>query len=208
MTRWYYALTGDIAASQSIHFIQPYVYLSAIFFSISWLLTILLMIQRKFILKLRNLATHDSMTNLYNRRQFEEDLLYNSQERSGTLFIIDLNRFKHINDKYGHQIGDSLLKKISKILVSEFSNDNIYRIGGDEFAILSESEKEIEMKKQILKTMNQDITVDSIEITISASVGAALLNNYSNAEDLYRAADQEMYKLKIEQDKLKKQPKK
>ena len=92
--------------------------------------------------QLRKLANHDSLTGLYNRRRFIEELKaevmdVTRKDRSSALFFIDLDQFKYINDACGHPAGDRLIRKVADELYRSISKgDVIARFGGDEFAIL------------------------------------------------------------------------
>ncbi|MDH5621369.1 MAG: diguanylate cyclase, partial [Gammaproteobacteria bacterium] len=95
--------------------------------------------------QLRELANHDSLTGLYNRRRFVEELRAEVMhvmrtERSSALFFIDLDQFKYINDACGHPAGDRLIRKVADELRRSIgANDVIARFGGDEFVILARS---------------------------------------------------------------------
>ena len=92
--------------------------------------------------QLRKLANHDSLTGLYNRRRFVEELKaevmgVTLEDRCSALFFIDLDQFKYINDACGHPAGDRLLKKVADELCRSIGKDDVIaRFGGDEFAIL------------------------------------------------------------------------
>ena len=92
--------------------------------------------------QLRKLANHDSLTGLYNRRRFVEELKaelmdVTNKKRSSALFFVDLDQFKYINDACGHPAGDRLIQKVADELFRSISKgDVIARFGGDEFAIL------------------------------------------------------------------------
>jgi len=92
--------------------------------------------------QLRKLANHDSLTGLYNRRRFIEELKaevmdLTRKDRSSALFFIDLDQFKYINDACGHPAGDRLIRKVADELFRSISKDDVIaRFGGDEFAIL------------------------------------------------------------------------
>ena len=97
---------------------------------------------RKLAQKLSWQASHDSLTGLYNRRKFEEQVkvaIADAHQNSSyhALCYLDLDRFKIVNDSCGHTAGDELLKQVTKLLRQEISNDNIFaRLGGDEFGLL------------------------------------------------------------------------
>lgn len=98
--------------------------------------------QREMKEKLRHQADHDSLTGLYNRRRFEEEvadqLSYARRySRPGALLLMDLDSFKFVNDSYGHPAGDGLLFDVGSILAANVrETDVVARIGGDEFAVL------------------------------------------------------------------------
>jgi diguanylate cyclase (GGDEF)-like protein/PAS domain S-box-containing protein len=91
--------------------------------------------------QLRHLADHDVLTGLYNRRRFESELSHHLADRragdAGAVLLLDLNRFKEINDRYGHHAGDRVLVDVAEVLRKRLRrSDVIGRIGGDEFAVL------------------------------------------------------------------------
>ena len=83
-------------------------------------------------------AEHDSLTDLLNRGSFDKILkIYEANGSSFALIIIDVDSFKSINDTYGHAEGDAILKSVAALLVNAFrSVDYVFRIGGDEFAVI------------------------------------------------------------------------
>ena len=89
---------------------------------------------------MKDLAMRDGLTELYNRRVFDETLAQKvkcSDMRPVSLLIIDLDNFKRVNDTYGHQAGDQVLKTFGKILKESCrGNDLVARFGGEEFAII------------------------------------------------------------------------
>lgn len=87
-------------------------------------------------------ANTDQLTDLYNRRYFYEYMTRNKiMSRHVNLFYIDLDNFKKINDEYGHQVGDTALVMVAKLLKQTFSGDFLARIGGDEFLVVVLGEK-------------------------------------------------------------------
>ena len=108
-------------------------------------------------------AYHDQLTGLYNRRAFLEHAYLVSASifrRNGTLaiMIIDLNKFKQINDIYGHQAGDEVLKLASQKLKNQLrKSDLIARIGGDEFVVLAEVENPEDAEKVAKKLRIQSV---------------------------------------------------
>ena len=154
-----------------------------------------------------NMAYYDPLTNLPNRRLFEKNLdsMIEKSKINHDVFsvmFLDLDRFKNINDSFGHKLGDQVLVEISQ-MVTNICKDEclVCRFGGDEFVLIC---SEIENKDQatdfatkIIKQIEQPIKIDEISIYISASIGVAFYpeDGYS-MELLVRNADTAMYKSK------------
>ncbi|HAG52459.1 MAG TPA: hypothetical protein DCL21_01595 [Alphaproteobacteria bacterium] len=162
--------------------------------------------QSKLIKQLKEDAHQDSLTKLWNRRKFQQDLEksieYNRRyTRSSGLLFIDVNHFKAINDTLGHLAGDNVLQHISEVLKKHCRvNDEVYRLGGDEFVVLMpEVEEEIASKKAkiieetIIKT---PCTFQNQEICISVSVGSGLIDGSKDKNSVLEIADKQMYKAK------------
>ena len=157
--------------------------------------------------RVEHLAVHDPLTNLYNRRGLYEQLnqLISRSQRnhySSVVIFIDLDGFKSINDEFGHESGDVLLKQISesyKKIVRQ--TDTIARIGGDEFVILmtdiSESNALIIKVEQFIAATSAPVNLDGRIASVSASIGIALYPDHgSDTETLLDRADQAMYQAK------------
>lgn len=157
--------------------------------------------------KLRVQSITDELTSLYNRRGFmkffEKNIEYSKRYNKGlTLFFIDIDGMKWINDTLSHNDGDIALIETSNILKSTFSyNDIICRIGGDEFAIISmDSDPETAQKKNQKLMTNQDNLNNSkkYEFRLSISVGESYFDpkNPMNIDELMSRADEMMYENK------------
>ncbi|MCK4241169.1 MAG: diguanylate cyclase, partial [Candidatus Atribacteria bacterium] len=153
--------------------------------------------------KIKHLSFHDSLTGLYNRPYFEEELKRLSTSRYYPLSIvmIDINGLKVINDTFGHQEGDRLLQHLSQILTSvSRQGDILARIGGDEFAILlpsTTSEDAHEFCERIKKACQQD-KIKPIYLRLNISLGHATQEGeYKDINSLLRAADRNMYQDKL-----------
>jgi len=154
--------------------------------------------------KIDYLAYHDQLTGLYNRTHFEEYLehaltIAKRKQENLTLFFIDLDRFKVINDTLGHDIGDKVLIEIAKRLKDTLrESDFISRWGGDEFVVILENTAtpavSAKIASHIIMAVKEPIQVGSHSLSTTASVGIALYpQNGDNANSLVKHADSAMY---------------
>lgn len=149
--------------------------------------------------KLNYEATHDKLTGLYNRRGYEF-LLSNVDMESATLLILDLDKFKQINDMYGHDMGDKVLIKTADVIYNSFrSQDYVCRIGGDEFAVImvhcnSTLKELIERKVEIMNDKMQN-AIDGVP-AITVSVGAAFGEDGHSVDRIFKSADEALYNAK------------
>ncbi len=153
------------------------------------------------------LATHDSLTDLANRQKFDEQIneaIHRSSRlgNSVTLLIIDLNKFKPINDSFGHDAGDAILIHVAKQISSTIRTDDLAaRIGGDEFAVILQGDKTIKDITALMGRLTQQITsplrFKNKILTVTASIGIASFPDQTKTEeDLRKAADTAMYAAK------------
>lgn len=152
-------------------------------------------------IELRKQAQQDSLTGVYNRAGVKLINARLEQISRGILFMLDLDDFKTINDTYGHAAGDRLLMAIGGVLRETFRTDDIVaRVGGDEFvAFLSGSDNRAtaEQKGEELLGRIRALRVDGVDISITASVGAASAPALGRTyEALSQAADEAMYQVK------------
>lgn len=159
--------------------------------------------------KLRKLATTDGLTGLYNHRAFQ-DLLQkrvseaNRHGRSLAMMMLDLDHFKGINDKYGHPVGDAVLKVISNKITGLLRNEDIIgRYGGEEFAVIlpeTTIKGAIQLAERIRMTVAElVIKINSISLNVTVSVGISA--NHPDQGDcdksaLIEAADKALYMAK------------
>lgn len=152
-------------------------------------------------------ATHDQLTGLANRRLFYDRLQHairHAQRYGGKVGIlyVDLDRFKEINDRHGHHVGDAVLTEVAKRLTSSTrDSDSVARLGGDEFVVLLEGvqghEDSLAIAHKIEQALNADTTFYGLDVKIAASIGLALYPDDGADEDaLIRAADAAMYRIK------------
>ncbi|MDF2177025.1 diguanylate cyclase [Aliiglaciecola sp. CAU 1673] len=166
--------------------------------------------------QLEKLAITDDLTGLYNRRHFrhcvEEELIRAKRLTQNntwlTLYILDIDHFKSINDRFGHQAGDAVIARIAHAICACFqrASDKCFRIGGEEFAVLCIDDKEdlqglsktIALLLKEIRTLH--IPVDRngqyCSVTLSMGVTCELLNAQSSQDALFHAADNALYQAK------------
>lgn len=150
---------------------------------------------------------HDSLTGMKNRLFFWDDLnkLNLQAEKkhiSVTVMLFDLDRFKEVNDTYGHDTGDLLLREVSTRLnaLGRFS-ETFYRLGGDEFAFLSSGLTEtaaVSRAREISDSISKPYTINNQLIKIATCVGIVLSDNERRSDYLYKFADLALYEAKKE----------
>lgn len=149
---------------------------------------------------LRHQAEHDPLTGIMNRGAFEQlKTAFKTYTDPFAFLIIDVDKFKLVNDGYGHETGDDVLKKVAKLLEKSFrSTDYPARIGGDEFAVIVTNITP-DMKTVILNKINAInetlMNPDDDLPQVSLSVGAAL-SECGFTDDLYKKADTALYEVK------------
>ncbi|WP_176215215.1 EAL domain-containing protein [Cytobacillus gottheilii] len=152
------------------------------------------------------MSYHDQLTGLPNRRALlkglDEHLETEKAKTSETaLLYIDLDRFKYINDSFGHLVGDEILKKVAERLCQfEYRDYSVYRQGGDEFIILltfTNREDANRFAQKILDSFKQSFYFDSSEYYITPSIGISLYPyDGQNVESLIKAADEALFRVK------------
>lgn len=154
--------------------------------------------------ELVHLAYHDSLTGLPNRRAFEDRLklaIADAKRHNDILGLVylDLDRFKPVNDRYGHEVGDEVLTAVAQRLVSCVrEQDMVARLGGDEFVILlprmhSPEEFPI-LAERVLRSIRQPIAACGFECSVDATMGFALYDTASDdSRSLVAKADAAMY---------------
>ncbi|MBM2810913.1 MAG: hypothetical protein HW416_1672 [Chloroflexi bacterium] len=149
-------------------------------------------------------ALHDPLTGLPNRALLSDRLTQSirAAQRQSTglaLFVIDLDRFKDVNDTYGHHAGDLVLRQVADRLRGALrSSDTVGRMGGDELAVLlpsiGETNVAVATARKIIHALCAPYAVDGASVTVGASVGLALFPvNGRDSETLLRQADAAMY---------------
>ncbi|WP_165840129.1 sensor domain-containing diguanylate cyclase [Motiliproteus coralliicola] len=157
--------------------------------------------------KIRHLASHDDLTGVANRTLLMDRLqmrLADSRRRDeqAALLFLDLDRFKPVNDRLGHSIGDLLLKAVAERLTEATREaDTVARYGGDEFVIVLGPYEKLEhvegFATKILQSLQQPFQIESHLLSIGASIGIAVADTQTNTpESLLHKADHAMYKAK------------
>lgn len=155
----------------------------------------------------QRLANQDALTQLPNRRQFFEHVqqhLAQATQMAGKLVvgIIDLDKFKPVNDAYGHRVGDLVLVEVGRRLAGiQLSGVQFYRLGGDEFAFhaMTGGEQGIlqQLGGEINQLISQPMDIEGLPITIQASIGACVFSSeQQTAQSLYEHADFALYQVK------------
>ena len=164
--------------------------------------------QRTEILKW--LSITDPLTGLYNRRYFIEqiELEFKRSKRYSrdlSLLMLDIDHFKLVNDNYGHQIGDIVLRKISSVIINLLRDSDLaFRYGGEEFMIIlpeTKSEDAINvaerMKQEIMNTQHN---YGSINFTVTTSIGIVsikdMMDKFETIDDIIKKVDDNLYKAK------------
>lgn len=154
--------------------------------------------------RIEKLSKTDVLTGLANRRHFMdyfEKMISQAQRHSNpiSLVMIDLDKFKDINDTYGHQAGDDVLSALGSLLSRETRKEDLAgRIGGEEFAVIltqTDIEKADNYAERIRKEINQ-LEIDSVPAEITASLGVSEIKDGDDSESLLKRADAALYEAK------------
>ena len=140
-----------------------------------------------------NLAKIDDLTGLPNRRRFISEV---ADYQNGSILLMDLDGFKPVNDSYGHQTGDEILKQVANRFLKAIPNDSLLaRLGGDEFAVLTRGsyEEAMELALALRATLSYPFNIGGEMIQVDVSIGCVSNDGKS---DLMSRADTAMYKAK------------
>jgi diguanylate cyclase (GGDEF)-like protein/PAS domain S-box-containing protein len=157
--------------------------------------------------QLAHLATHDTLTGLANRTLLADrlDQAVTRSARDGTIaavLLIDLDRFKQVNDSLGHDLGDRLLKEVARRLEQSIRDgDTVARLGGDEFVLvlteLAKHEDATSVARKLLSALTQSFLIDGRELFVTPSIGLSFYpQDGTDGASLLRLADLAMYQVK------------
>jgi len=159
--------------------------------------------------QLRHLAEHDSLTGLFNRRRFGEELdrvvaTVRRYEEQAALLVIDLDQFKYVNDTHGHAAGDAMLVTVARVLSSRLRDTDVLgRLGGDEFGVLLPHTSEdgaATLAEALQQALRREAQIDVPDRTVraAASIGISLIRagDDADADQLLAQADIAMYEAK------------
>ena len=156
--------------------------------------------------RIQYLANFDALTGLPNRTQLDNHLSYVlslAKRNSGSFAVLflDLDRFKDVNDFYGHRLGDSLLVEMARRLRQVLrEEDTVSRLGGDEFIMMfpdCDALGAAQVARKLLQVINQSCRIEQFDLTVSASIGIALYpSDGEDMDTLFKNADTAMYRSK------------
>ncbi len=163
--------------------------------------------QRRTVRDTSRLAKYDALTGLLNRYRMSKLLettltVFQTQQRPCAVMLIDLDRFKHVNDTLGHPVGDALLKQVAERLVKVVGDrEKISRPGGDEFQVILQDVEDRgalgDLADRIIKSLSQPYSIEGARCIIGASVGIAVSPfDGVTSEDVIRNADLALYAAK------------
>ena len=146
------------------------------------------------------ISQKDPLTGVFNRRVIDRDLEKLHQLNSSyAVVLIGLDHFKSINDRFGHDVGDHVLRRVAKVLNTNIrGNDMVGRFGGEEFLMILQTsylDQIIEIAERCRKQIEQEYFVinDNLSIQITASFGISIYQNGMTHEQVIKRADQALY---------------
>ncbi len=154
------------------------------------------------------LAMQDALTGLGNRRYFDEQLkraMHNANRHHAQVGLVlgDLNKFKVINDTYGHALGDQVLIQFAEVLrTCVRDSDSVFRFGGDEFAIIVENASDYALdiiQSRLDSSLKSNVLLAKYQV--GCSLGTTFMNRADNEHTLFERADQALYRQKMNMSK-------
>lgn len=162
---------------------------------------------KKQLMEANQSMRRDHLTGAHNRKSYDEQIrrylqLHEIDKDPMTIILLDIDHFKKINDTYGHDIGDYILKECVRLLEESFSReeDFIARLGGEEFAVIlpgCDTASAIKMSEEAMQNIRKEVFVhESAEIRFTVSLGIAEVLSGESADSLYKRADEALYESK------------
>lgn len=152
---------------------------------------------------LKQLSVKDELTGVGNRRAFEDRIsesisVFNRYGVKACLVCLDIDRFKSVNDTYGHAIGDRAIRALADVVSSMVrESDHVFRVGGDEFVILADAEDikaAVQLAEKVRTSVEEKSLIPERELTVS--LGVAMISAGDTAESWFARADAELYRAK------------
>ena len=148
--------------------------------------------------KIKKESQIDKLTNLGNRKALAEYFNEMDKKERYSLAMLDIDDFKKVNDRYGHLVGDYILRKTSEIISSVYKNADVFRYGGEEFIIISKITESYEENCNMLDKVRQTVAdyeynIDYLKLRITITFGVAEYDSSSNLEDWIKLADDRLY---------------
>ena len=152
---------------------------------------------------INNLAFTDKLTGIKNNTAFLQEVVYLrndilQKKANFALFVIDANGLKYINDNYGHELGNELIIKVTQMAAEVFGSEHLYRIGGDEFAVIMYNGTE-EICEDYERRFQEVVELQKGKIWAAASIGHAVYSEKMDTtyESVFNRADEDMYENKV-----------
>ncbi len=156
---------------------------------------------------LKNHADYDPLTNLPSRRLIGDRIqqaIYSAERhnKSMSVMFLDLDGFKQVNDSFGHNVGDHILKEVAKRLVLALrKNDTIIRLGGDEFVVINTDIRDTSdaiphIASKIITSISSPFIYEDCLININVSIGVSVFSDNKSPQQYINEADEAMYKAK------------
>lgn len=197
---WYLVVVKDIKEFKDRMFSQLAVSFIFLIFVVLAVINVTTGMVKKYSSMMADLAETDRLTGIKNREAYECELSKASPNLGSSspfgIAVLDLNKLKVVNDTYGHQVGDAYIKTFAKLLCENFSTAQVFRIGGDEFAVIFRdlSEKEV---YGCWKKLKEEMSCKHVSecLPISAAFGCSFWNeeNLDTIEKIFKDADNKMY---------------
>ena len=162
---------------------------------------VILIINKHIRLNLEIVASTDTLTNIGNRNRYNESMeiylkLFKNQNKNISYITFDIDYFKKINDNYGHDFGDEVLRKIAKIILTNIKKDDTFcRIGGEEFVLITDTlatKEDLVKFSNKLRTSVEDFDFD-LGYKVTISLGATFIEKDDTKHSLFKRADEALY---------------